>query len=239
MKSASKAKSEPAKAKAEPRKAPGLTAAGAPDLRSQRSERSQQQIFTAAENEFAEKGLAGARVDVIAEESGVNKQMIYYYFGSKEDLYLAVLERAYAAMRTSERELNLADSDPVEAIRKLVAFKFDYYEKNRVIIRLLAAENMERARYLQKSSRLRDMHMSLIDVLQSVLEAGARKKVMRPNIDAAQLYFSIAALSYFHFANAPTLSTVFGRNLDSPEELAVRRAQAIVLILTYILTADI
>ena len=77
------------------------------DLRSRRSEQSQQQILAAAEAEFADKGLAGARVDEIAEASGINKQMIYYYYGSKEDLYLAVLERAYAAMRKEERELNL------------------------------------------------------------------------------------------------------------------------------------
>src|SRR5688572_6357507 len=126
---------------------PQTTASGAIDLRSRRSEQSQQQILAAAEVEFADKGLAGARVDEIAEASGVNKQMIYYYYGSKEDLYLAVLERAYAAMRKDERELNLTDLDPVDAIRKLVEFKFDYYTRNPVMIRLLAGENMQNAKY--------------------------------------------------------------------------------------------
>jgi len=216
------------------KKKPKLTASGAPDLRSRRSEQSQQQILAAAEEEFADKGLAGARVDEIAEASGVNKQMIYYYYGSKEDLYLAVLERAYAAMRKSESELNLTDLDPLDAIRKLVEFKFDYYARNPVMIRLLAGENMQHAKFLKKSLRLREMHISLTDMLQSVLSAGEKKKLIRSGVDPVQLYFSIAALSYFYFANAPTLSTVFGRNLAKPEELKARIAHAVDLILTYI-----
>ena len=222
--------------KATPRskKGPVTTASGAPDMRSQRSERTQQQILAAAEAEFADKGLAGARVDVIAEESGVNKQMIYYYYGSKDDLYLAVLERAYAGMRQSERELNLADLNPIEAMTRLVEFKFEYYAKNPATIRLLAAENMQNARYLKKSSRLREMQVSLIDVLQSVLAAGEKKMLIRPGVDPVQLYMSIAALSYFYFANSATLSTAFGRNLTNPEELKKRCAHAVALILDHI-----
>jgi TetR/AcrR family transcriptional regulator len=213
---------------------PQTTASGAIDLRSRRSEQSQQQILAAAEVEFADKGLAGARVDEIAEASGVNKQMIYYYYGSKEDLYLAVLERAYAAMRRNERELNLTDLDPLEAIRRLVEFKFDYYTKNPAMIRLLAGENMQNAKYLKQSSRLREMHISLIDVLQSVLTAGEKQKLIKSGIDPVQLYFSIASLSYFYFSNAATLSTVFGRNLARPEERKIRTAHAVDLILSYI-----
>lgn len=224
----------PNKAILKSRKEPSTTASGAPDLRSRRSEQSQQQILAAAEVEFAEKGLAGARVDEIAEESGVNKQMIYYYYGSKEDLYLAVLERAYAAMRKSESDLNLTGLAPLDAIRKLVEFKFDYYVKNPVMIRLLAGENMQNAKFLKKSSRLREMHISLIDVIQSVLSAGEKQKVIRSGVDPVQLYVSIASLSYFYFANAPTLSTVFGRNLAKPEEQKARVAHAVDLILTYI-----
>jgi TetR/AcrR family transcriptional regulator len=218
------------------KKGPVVTASGAPDLRSQRSERTQHLILTAAEDEFADKGLAGARVDVIAEESGVNKQMIYYYYGSKEDLYLAVLERAYTAMRQSERELNLADLNPIEAITKLVEFKFDYYAKNPATIRLLVSENMQSARYLKQSSRLREMQISLIDVLQSVLTAGEKNKMIRPGVDPVQLYMSIAALSYFYFSNSATLSTAFGRNLASPEELKKRCAHAVELVLDHIRT---
>jgi TetR/AcrR family transcriptional regulator len=204
------------------------------DLRSRRSEQSQQQILAAAEAEFADKGLAGARVDAIAEASGINKQMIYYYYGSKEDLYLEVLERAYAAMRKEERELNLTDLDPIDAIRRLVEFKFDYYTRNPAMIRLLAGENMQNAKYLKRSSRLREMHISLIDMLQSVLTDGEKQKRIRPGIDPVQLYLTIASLSYFYFSNAATLSTVFGRNLARAEERKARTANAVELVLSYI-----
>ena len=101
-----------------------------------------QALLAAAEIEFSTKGLAGARVDVIADQAAANKRMLYYYFGSKEELYLAVLERAYEAMRKAERELNLTNLAPSVAIRTLVEFKFDYCEKNQQIIALLAGENM-------------------------------------------------------------------------------------------------
>lgn len=217
-----------------PKKRSGSDESATPDLRSRRSEHSQQQILAAAETEFADKGPAGARVDTIADESGVNKQMIYYYYGSKEDLYLAVLERAYAGMRQSERELNLTNLAPLDAIRRLVEFKFDYYADNPTIIRLLAGENMQNAKFLKQSSRLRDMHISLIDVLQSVLAAGEKNRTVRTGIDPVQLYFSIAALSYFYFANAATLSAAFGKPLTSATELKSRKAHAVELILTYI-----
>jgi TetR/AcrR family transcriptional regulator len=198
------------------------------------SERTRQAILAAGEDEFADKGLAGARVDVIAEQSGANKRMLYYYFGSKEDLYVAVLERAYGAMREAENELNLVDLDPLDAIRKLTEFKFDYYVKHPKIIRLLAGENMQNADFLKRSQRLRDMQNSLDHVLHAVLRAGQDKGLVKPGLDPLQLYISIAGLSYFYFANAATLSTAFGRELLNPNELKARRAHAVEVILDYV-----
>ena len=136
------------------------------------AERTRQALLAAAEIEFSTKGLAGARVDLIADQAAANKRMLYYYFGSKEELYLAVLERAYSAMRKAERELNLANLAPLVAIKTLVEFKFDYCEKNQQIIALLAGENMLGASYLKRSRRLRDMNLSLVDVIRAVLDAG-------------------------------------------------------------------
>ena len=136
------------------------------------AERTRQALLAAAEIEFSTKGLAGARVDVIAEQAAANKRMLYYYFGSKEELYLAVLERAYSAMRKAERELNLTNLAPLEAIRTLVEFKFDYCQQHQQIIALLAGENMLGAAYLKRSRRLRDMNLSLVDVIRTVLDAG-------------------------------------------------------------------
>jgi TetR/AcrR family transcriptional regulator len=198
------------------------------------AERTQQGILAAAEVEFCDKGLAGARVDAIAEQSGANKRMLYYYFGSKENLYVAVLERAYGAMRQAERELNLIDLDPLDAIRKLVEFKFDYLLHHPAIIRLLAGENMQNAKFLKRSRLLRDMHNSLANVLQAVLAAGQKKGLVKSGIDPVQLYISLAAVSYFFFSNAATLSTAFGRELMSPSELKDRRAHAVEVILDYV-----
>ena len=144
------------------------------------AERTRQALLAAAEIEFANKGLAGARVDIIAEQAAANKRMLYYYFGSKEDLYLAVLERAYGAMRQTERELNLTNLEPLEAIKTLVEFKFDYCQKHPTIIALLAGENMHSAKYLKRSRRLREMHLSLVDVIRTVLAAGEQKGVIQP-----------------------------------------------------------
>ena len=198
------------------------------------AERTRRAILDAAETEFADKGLAGARVDVIAEESCANKRMLYYYFGSKEDLYMAVLERAYGAMRERERELNFTNLEPLDAIRTLVEFKFDYYVAHPRIIPLLAAENMNGGKYLKRSRRLRDMHLSLIDMIRKVLALGERQGVIKPGIDPFQLYVSFSALRYFYFSNAATLSTAFGRELMSEAERKARRAHAVDVIVSYV-----
>lgn len=198
------------------------------------AERTQQAILAAAEAEFAAKGLAGARVDVIAEQAGANKRMLYYYFGSKDDLYLAVLERAYGGMREKERELNLADLSPLDAIRTLVEFKFDYYVAHQSIISLLAGENLTGAKFLKKSRKLRDMQTSLVDVIRRVLASGEAKGVIRKGLDPLHLYLSISALGYFYFSNAATLSVAFGRQLLSEEERNDRRQHCVDVIRSYV-----
>jgi AcrR family transcriptional regulator len=198
------------------------------------ADRTRQALLAAAEIEFSTKGLAGARVDVIAEQAAANKRMLYYYFGSKEDLYLAVLERAYGAMRDTERELNLTDLEPLEAIRTLVEFKFDYCQKHQQIITLLAGENMLGAVHLKRSKRLRDMNTSLVDVLTTVLAVGEEKGVLRPGIDPLHLYISMSALSYFYFSNSATLSTAFGRQLSSAAEQKLRRQHCVDVIMSYV-----
>jgi AcrR family transcriptional regulator len=198
------------------------------------AERTRQALLAAAEVEFSTKGLAGARVDVIAEQAAANKRMLYYYFGSKEELYVAVLEQAYSAMRRAERELNLTDLLPLEAIRRLVEFKFDYCQQHQQIIALLAGENMLGATYLKRSRRLRDMNLSLVDVIRSVLDAGVERGEIRPGIDPLHLYISMSALSYFYFSNSATLSVAFARQLGSPAERALRRAHAVDVIMAYV-----
>ena len=198
------------------------------------ADRTRRAILKAATAEFAQNGLAGARVDEIAEVSGVNKRMLYYYYNSKDDLYLAVLEGAYIAMRMSERNLKLDNLEPLAAIRKLVEFKFDYFAENPAMIWLLNGENMLGAQHLKRSTRLKDMHISLVRTIGTILDAGVAGGTMRPNVDPLQLYMSISALSYFFFSNGPTLSTAFGKDVRSAAARAARRAHAADVILGYL-----
>ena len=192
-------------------------------------------ILAAAAREFAAHGLAGARVDAVAKASGCNKAMIYYFFASKDDLYLEVLEDAYGHMRRHERELDITHLDPAEGIRKLVQFKFDYVSRHRALISLLNAENVNQAKHLKRSKRLRDMHSPLVATLTQVLARGAAEGTFRPGIDPVQLYISIASLSYFYLSNGATLAAAFGRDLLTPAAMATRRAHAVEVILRYLM----
>ena len=92
----------------------------AKDTRRNDPERTREDILDVATEEFSEFGLSGARVDSIAEKTRTSKRMIYYYYGSKEGLYLAVLERAYRKIRSLESDLQLAELPPEEALRQLI-----------------------------------------------------------------------------------------------------------------------
>ncbi len=201
------------------------------------AENTRPQILAAAAEEFAAKGLAGARVDAIAKSSGCNKAMLYYFFKSKEDLYVEVLENIYADMRRYERDLDLAHLKPLEAIRRLVEFKFDYLERHPLLIRLLIGENLNDASYLKRSKRMRSMHLPLVHTISKLLEAGVADGTMRPGIDPVQLYISISALSYFYFSNAATLATAFEHDLLSPAAKTARRDHAVDVVLRYLLVA--
>lgn len=191
-------------------------------------------ILAAAVAEFAEKGLGGARVDAIAERSGANKRMLYHYFGNKEELYLAALESVYQGIREHERSLDLESVPPTEAMRRLVEFTWDYYIANPEFIPMLNTENLHKARYLAKSERIRAMHSPLVAMIDQITTRGATEGSMRAGLDAAQIYISIAALSYFYLSNIHTLSTIFGRDLAAPDARERRREHVVEVILRFL-----
>ncbi len=191
-------------------------------------------ILAAAKAEIAAKGLNGARVDEIALQAGVNKRMIYHYFGDKDGLYLAVLEAAYAAIRNAEITLRLGDLDPIEGMRTLVQFTWDYFIENPEFLSLLATENLHRATYLKKSKAIRELHSPLVGMISELLQRGAKKKVFRKNVDPVQLYISIAALGFFYLSNRYTLSTIFARDLGARTALAERRQHVVDVVLGYL-----
>ena len=177
---------------------------------------SRARILDAATAEFAAFGLAGARVDRIAEAADANKRMLYYYFGNKEALFLAVLEGAYARIRAAEGELRLLDLRPDLAVRRLVEFTWDYYLAHPEFITLLNNENLYHASHLKQSARIRAMNSPLIANLRTIVRRGRDAGIFHAGADALDLYISIAALSYFYLSNIATLSTVFARDLTTP-----------------------
>jgi TetR/AcrR family transcriptional regulator len=191
------------------------------------AEASRRLLLKAARAEFAAKGLMGARVDEIARSAGLNKQLVYHYFGSKDELYQAVLEGVYAEIREQERALSLGDLPPEEAMEKLIGFSFDYLAEHPDFIALLNDENGQGARHLGGSRRLHEMHSPLIALVRRTLRNGAARGAFRRDMDALQLYISIAGLAYFYFSNNRTLSAIFGRDLGSARAIAARRRHVV------------
>lgn len=184
-------------------------------------ERTRASILAAATQEFAENGIGGARVDAIAERAGINKRMLYHYFGDKEQLYLAVLEEAYVGIRTAEKSLNLSDLEPEQGIAELAMFTWGYFLEHPEFLSLLGTENLHRARWLRQSTRLKELHSSFIDKLSDLLQRGRKEGLFRPDVDPLNLYLTIAALGYFYLSNQYTLSTIFGRDLMDKSNLDV------------------
>jgi len=197
-------------------------------------ERTRERILEAATDEFSARGLGGARVDSIARAASVNKRMLYHYFGNKEDLFLAVLERAYEKIRGQESALRLENLPPVEAMRRLVRFTFNYFVDNQYFVALLNSENLHKARHIRRSGRATAINSPVIGILERVLKRGRKEGVFRGGVDAVQLYISIAGVAYFYFSNIHTLSTIFARDLNSPAALAVRRRHVTEVILGYL-----
>jgi AcrR family transcriptional regulator len=197
-------------------------------------ERTRAAILAAATAEFTAKGLTGARVDAIAKSAGANKRMIYHYFGDKDGLYLAVLETTYAAIRTAELELHLGDRDPVEGMRELVRFTWAYFIAHPEFLSLLGTENLNKASYLKRSKRIRELHSPLVGMISGLLERGEHERVFRAGVDPVQLYVTIAALGFFYLSNRHTLSTIFGRDLSGPKSLAEREQHIVDVVLTYL-----
>ncbi|MEO7010389.1 MAG: TetR/AcrR family transcriptional regulator [Caldimonas sp.] len=188
-------------------------------------------ILAAARVEFSAKGLSGARVKNIAERAGANKQLIYYYFGSKVDLYRAALEAVYAEIRELERGLHLDDLPPAEAMAALIDFSFDYLARHPDFIGMLNHENAQGALHVRASTAIRAANSPLIDLIASTLKRGVAGRLFRRGIDPVDLYVSFAGMSYFFFSNRLTLSSIFGRDLTAPAREAAYRRHVVALTL--------
>ncbi|MFC0278353.1 TetR/AcrR family transcriptional regulator [Falsigemmobacter intermedius] len=190
-----------------------------------------EQILTAAREEFAEAGYNGGRIDSIARRSGLNKQLVYYYFGSKDDLYRAALEAIYSEIRLKERELDLRTLPPEEAITRLIDFSLNYLAQHNEFIRMLADENAMGAPHMQNAETMLATNSPLISMIGATLRDGEAQGIFRKGVDPLELYISIAGMTFFYFANGKTMSAIFGRNLADPAVIESYRSHIVTMVL--------
>jgi AcrR family transcriptional regulator len=195
--------------------------ASAPKTRAVRSrkydaEKTKQDILSVATREFAKHGFNGARIDAIAARTSTTKRMIYYYFGGKEPLYVAVLEQEYAKIRACEAALQLDLLEPEQAIRRLTEFTFDYDHANPDFVRLVAIENIHHARHLTKSARIRRVNSTIVETIEAILRRGRRQGVFHARVRAIDVHMLMSALCFFHVSNLYTFGVIFQRDFLLP-----------------------
>jgi AcrR family transcriptional regulator len=205
-----------------------------PATRTNDPERTMAGILEVATAEFGEKGLAGARIDEIAAATSTSKRMIYYYFGSKEGLYLAVLEDSYRRMRITEAELQLDSLAPEDALRRLVAFTFDHHQGNPAYIRLVMSENMERGQHMARSKTIQEVNVGAIDSVRKLYSRGLKTGVFRAGLDPVDIHASISALTFFNVSNQYTFGLIFKRDTQTTAALAARRDSIVDMVVRFV-----
>ena len=182
-------------------------------------------ILKAARNEFMRHGYSGARIERISRTGRSSDRMIYYYFGSKEALYIEVLEGVYSELGAAESRLVLDESRPLEALRTLIAFTWNYYLTHPEFVALLSNENLQRGRHITKSLTVAQLSRPVLDILGRVLEEGARQGLFRADLDVRRVYLTLAALGYFYLSNRYTLSSFLGSDLMQREQCSAWLAE--------------
>ena len=215
-------------------KAPRKTDKGKAIQPKRDAERSKRFILDAALVEFSEKGFSGARIDTIAAQAGVSKPMIYSYYGDKDDLYAAALREAYIQIRAGERELQLENLSPVEAIRTLVSFTLNHFRSKPWFISMLNTENLRGGSTITKIHDVGEIQSKLLQELEIILDRGQQEGVFRRGIDPVDLYITIASLCYFPISNAHTLRVVFNKPVDEDAWLKQRRQDAEEMIIRFL-----
>lgn len=202
-----------------------------PDRARRNPEATKASILAAARVEFAANGLNGGRVDRIAQRAGANKQLVYYYFGSKDGLYKSALEATYSEIRALERDLDLSALPPREAMARLIDFSLEYLAEHRDFIRMLSDENAHGARHVRSSEMALKTNSPLLDLIAETLDRGVAEGCFREGVDPLELYVSIAGMTFFYFANGLTMSAIFGRDLTQAGALASYRDHIVKLTL--------
>ena len=215
------------------RKAATAGSAKAAPTRTNDPARTMAGILEVATNEFADKGLSGARIDAIAEATHTSKRMIYYYYGSKEGLYLAVLEESYRRMRQIEGDLHLDDLEPEAALRRLVEFTFDRHADNEDFIRLVMNENIQQGTFLAQSTSIQQLNVPAIESIRRLYQRGVEQGVFREGLDPVDIHASISALTFFNVSNRHTFGLIFKDKARSAQS-ADRRASITDMVVRFV-----
>ncbi|MFC7339998.1 TetR/AcrR family transcriptional regulator [Saccharopolyspora griseoalba] len=204
------------------------------EIRHRDAEKTRAEILEVATAEFADKGYTGARVDEIADRTSTTKRMIYYYFGGKEQLYLAALENAYSVIRGLESEVDIDQLDPAEAIRKVAELTFDHHESHPDFLRLVSIENIHRAEHLTRSELLPRLAAPTVDVLGAILERGRESGLFRTDVDALDVHMVISSFCVFRTANRHTFQAIFQRDMLDPARREHYRRMLADLVLDFL-----
>ncbi|MEO8279641.1 MAG: TetR/AcrR family transcriptional regulator [Ideonella sp.] len=191
-----------------------------PGVRELAAQATRDSLLRAATKVFAKHGLSGGSVEKISKAAKSYDRLIYYYFGNKEGLFVAVLEETYRRFNEAEAALKLDDERPVESLLDVTRFVMTYYRKNPEFVTLLNSENLHRGKHINKSRSAGEYSSPAIAVVDKVLRSGVEKGLFRSGIRARDLYLLIASTGYFYQSNRFTLSAFLGEDLEDPNAIA-------------------
>ena len=194
------------------------------------------QIIDIATGEFVEKGLAGARIDEIAGKA--TKRKIYYYFEGKDELYRAVLERAYQRVRESESGVDISAGSAIDALRRLIEHDVRYHSQHPELVRLVMNENIHRAEHLKQITGLPAGNRKVIEILSTIIARGEAEGTFRTGIDPVELHMTMSALSFYNVSNQFTFAHNFGNDMSSPEAVERRARQVADIIIAWVTRKD-
>jgi AcrR family transcriptional regulator len=205
-----------------------------PELVIKDAERTRAEIIEVATKEFSQRGYSGGRINEIAERTRTSKRMIYYYFGSKEVLYRAVLYEHYRRLRANDSQAGLQDRPPLDALATLTRLTFDWYVEHASEVPLVMVENIHRGKHIQSLPEFESLNSTAIELVSSIYDRGVAEGVMRPGVRPIDIYITIAAASFFNVSNRYTFQAIFGHDMSLKDEIARRREALTDTVLRYV-----
>lgn len=211
-----------------------VTAESSQGSHSRASSATRENILEVATEEFAAKGLSGARVDTIADKTRTTKRMIYYHFQSKEKLYEAVLEQIYAKFSSSFATFDFGGLSPEEAITQLIGVAFDFDDAHPQFIRLVVIENIHYGNYIKKIAAIKKNFKNAMGALDEIVERGQREGVFRKDAKVLDVHLLIRSLCFFRVSNRYTFGEIFNKDFSHPETRAQQKKMIVEAVLGYL-----